>query len=50
MIFKNPQKEYQGKIEDYPLENYPNCEPREVPKTGVLEEISYLGELERIWG
>jgi N-dimethylarginine dimethylaminohydrolase len=50
MIFKNPKKEYHGKIEDYPLENYPDYEPGKAPKTEVLQEISYLDELERIWG
>ena len=46
MIFKNPKKEYHGKIEDYPLENYPDYEPGKAPKTEVLQEISYLDELE----
>ncbi len=50
MIFKNPKKEYKGKIEDYPMENYPDYESGKAPKTEVLEEISYLDELERIWG
>ncbi len=50
MIFKNPKKEYKGKIEDYPMENYPDYEPGKAPKPGMLEEISYLDELVRIWG
>jgi len=49
-IYKNPKKEYQGKIEDYPLENYPDYEPGRAPNTEVLQRFSYLDELERIWG
>ena len=50
MIFKNPKKEYHGKIEDYPMENYPDYEPGRSPKTEVIEDIGYLDELERVWG
>ncbi|MDP2931636.1 MAG: arginine deiminase family protein [Chloroflexota bacterium] len=29
-MFKNPKQEYHGKIEDYPLENYPDYQPGRV--------------------
>ncbi len=50
MIFQNPKKEYRGKVEDYPLENYPDYEPGKAPNTEIIEQIDYLDEVERIWG
>lgn len=47
---RNPKKEYRGRIEDYPLENYPDYEPGKPPRTELLERIHYLHEVERIWG
>lgn len=50
MKYQNPKKEYRGRIEDYPLENYPDYEPGMAPAAGAIQEIGYLDELERIWG
>ena len=41
---------WEGRLEDYPLENYPDYEPGKPPRTEVLEQFSYLDELPRIWG
>jgi len=49
-IYSNPKKEYKGKIEDYPLENYPDYEPGKPPRIEKTMEIDYLDEVERIWG
>lgn len=49
-IFKNPKKEYNGKMEDYPMENYPDYVPGKGPKTEILEEISFNDEVQRIYG
>jgi N-dimethylarginine dimethylaminohydrolase len=37
-------------IENYPLENYPDYEPGRPPRVEKLQRISYLEEVERIWG
>lgn len=50
MIFKNPKKEFKGKIEDYPLENYPDYRLGMLPDTEAISKISYLDEVERIYG
>ena len=39
---------WEGPLEDYPLENYPDYEPGKPPRTEVLEGFSYLDELPRI--
>jgi N-dimethylarginine dimethylaminohydrolase len=49
-IFQNPRREYQGPLEDYPLENYPDYEPGMPPRTERLAGIHFLDEVERIWG
>ncbi|MFQ5916152.1 MAG: hypothetical protein ACE5JS_23515, partial [Nitrospinota bacterium] len=41
---------WEGPLEDYPLENYPDYEPGKPPRTEVLEEFGYLDELAKIWG
>ncbi len=41
---------WEGRLEDYPLENYPDYEPGKPPRTEVLEQFSYQDELPRIWG
>jgi len=41
---------WEGRLEDYPLENYPDYEPGKPPRTEILEQFSYLDELPRIWG
>ena len=41
---------WEGPLEDYPLENYPDYEPGKPPRAEVLEQFSYLDELPRIWG
>lgn len=49
-IYSNPRKEYTGKIEDYPLENYPDYEPGKPPRVEKLWDIDFLDEVERITG
>lgn len=39
-----------GRMEDYPLENYPDYVPGKPPQLEKLHSISYLDEMERIWG
>jgi N-dimethylarginine dimethylaminohydrolase len=46
----NPKRDYGGKIEDYPLTEYPDYESGKPPRTEVLQEIGYLDEYERVWG
>ncbi len=50
MKLQNPKLEYEGKLEDYPLENYPDYRPGKLPDTEASAEIPYLDEVERIWG
>lgn len=38
------------RIEDYPLENYPDYSPNKPPQSYILHKISYLDEMEKIWG
>lgn len=49
MISSNPKKEYKGKIEDYPLENYPDYVKGKPAMTEKIWGIDYLDEVERIW-
>lgn len=49
-MYRNPKQEYQGRFEDYPMSNYPDYVPGQAPNTQALANISYLDELERIWG
>ncbi len=49
-IYQNPRREYQGPLEDYPLENYPDYEPGKPPRTERLANIHFNDEVERIWG
>jgi len=49
-MIKNPKKEWKGKIEEYPLTNYPDYEAGKPPRVEKLQQFSYLDELERIWG
>ena len=41
---------WEGPLEDYPVENYPDYVPDKPPRTEILEQFSYLDELPRIWG
>jgi len=50
MRYRNPKKDYKGRIENYPLENYPDYVPGKAPQTERLHEIDYLDELEKVWG
>jgi N-dimethylarginine dimethylaminohydrolase len=47
---KNPRVEYKGKIEGFPLENYPDYVPGKAPQAYMMEDVSYLDEAEAIWG
>lgn len=47
---KNPKLDYKGRIEDYPLENYPDYFPGKAPQSHMIEEMSYLDEAEATWG
>lgn len=49
-MFSNPKKEWNGNLEDYPVENYPDYEPGKPPRFEKLMEIDHLDEIERIWG
>ncbi len=49
-MLQNPKKEWKGRIEDYPLDNYPDYEPGKPPRVEKLDKFSYSDELERIWG
>jgi hypothetical protein len=46
----DPRKQYEGKLEDYPLTNYPDYEPGHPPRSERLEKIGFLDEVEKIWG
>jgi N-dimethylarginine dimethylaminohydrolase len=46
----DPRKQYEGKLEDYPLTNYPDYEPGHPPRSERLETIGFLDEVEKIWG
>lgn len=50
MKFRNPKLEFKGKLEDYPLENYPDYVPGKPPQTETIAEIDYLDEVGREWG
>jgi N-dimethylarginine dimethylaminohydrolase len=50
MVFKNPRLEWKGKLEDYPLENYPDYVSGGPPNNEALKNIGFLDEVERIWG
>jgi N-dimethylarginine dimethylaminohydrolase len=50
MKFKNPKLEFKGRLEDYPLENYPDYVPGKPPQTEEISTIDYLDEVEREWG
>ena len=41
---------WEGRMEDYPLENYPDYAPGKPPQLEKLHAIGYLEEMERIWG
>ena len=41
---------WDGRMEDYPLENYPDYVPGKPPQLEKLHRIGYLEEVERIWG
>jgi hypothetical protein len=41
---------WDGKLEDYPLENYPDYVKGKPPQLERLHGIGYLEEVERIWG
>lgn len=49
-IFDNPKQQYRGEVKDYPLKNYPDYEPGRPPRSEVLQDLTYLDEVERIWG
>lgn len=50
MKLTNPRFEWKGKLEDYPLENYPDYVPGKPPKSELNRTIGFLDEVERIWG
>ncbi len=39
-----------GKIDDYPMENYPDYEPGKPPRTEKLRKLDYAEEMPKIWG
>ncbi|MBI2371020.1 MAG: hypothetical protein HYV08_12430 [Deltaproteobacteria bacterium] len=49
-IYRDPKREYRGRLEDYPLENYPDYEPGRPPRTEKLAGVDYLDEVRREWG
>jgi N-dimethylarginine dimethylaminohydrolase len=49
-IYDNPKLQYKRAVKDYPLKNYPDYEPGRPPRSEVLQELTFLDEVERIWG
>lgn len=45
-----PKRDYEGEFRDFPLENYPDYEPGRPPRSEVLQNRSFLDEVESIWG
>ncbi|MBI4318567.1 MAG: hypothetical protein HY675_08760 [Chloroflexi bacterium] len=45
-----PKTVWNGRLEDYPLENYPDYRPGKPPDLFELQKYGYLDEYERIWG
>jgi N-dimethylarginine dimethylaminohydrolase len=41
---------WSGKLEDFPLENFPDYEPGRPPNLMTLHEATFLDEYEKIWG
>lgn len=41
---------WKGKIEEYPMNNYPDYEPGKPPRTENLRKIDYSEEMSKIWG
>ena len=41
---------WEGPLEEYPLESYPDYIPGKPPRTEILEDFNYLDELPRIRG
>jgi hypothetical protein len=46
----DPRKQYEGKLEDYPLTSYPDYEPGHPRRSERLEKIGFVDEVEKIWG
>jgi N-dimethylarginine dimethylaminohydrolase len=49
-LLRNPRLDWTGSIENYGLDNYPDYEAGKPPRVERLQKISYLEEVERIWG
>jgi hypothetical protein len=41
---------WDGPLEDYPLERYPDYVPGKPAQAHLLERVSYQDEVEKIWG
>jgi N-dimethylarginine dimethylaminohydrolase len=46
----NPRERYHGQYRDFPLTHYPDYEPHRPPRSYILEQRSFLDEVEAIWG
>ena len=47
---KCPRLEWNSKLEDFPLENFPDYEPGKPPRFEKLAELGHLEEYEKLWG